>query len=120
MPRELMVAASHVLSNVRVDEPRFSWWNFPDVSCDDAPGGRSGVTAVPDWGGGHGAPFVLIMVTGLVFHRVPSFQQFYRSVIHKSYGLLNSQCAIITSIFTGMSIRSACVGRWHTVYPGRR
>lgn len=71
-------------------------------------------------GAGHGAPFVLIMVTGLVFHRVPSFQQFCRSVIHKSYGLLNSQCAIITSIFTGMSIRSARVGRWHTVYPGRR
>lgn len=50
LPRELVVAANHVLRNVRVDEPRFLGQNLQNISW-DTPGGRSAVVVVPDLGG---------------------------------------------------------------------
>lgn len=62
LPRELVVAANHVLRNVRVDEPRFLGQNLQNISW-DTPGGRSAVVVVPDLGG-RGAPFVLTVSRG--------------------------------------------------------
>lgn len=70
--RALTVTAGRVLRNVRVDEPRFSRGTFQTFPATLQEEDR-GLWRFQIGGGQHSAPFVLVMVMGLVFQESPLF-----------------------------------------------